>query len=271
MRITNAKKVSVGAGASPDGTLHVMTASAGSVTAATGATDLVVENSGNGGISILTPDANQGQIIFGSVTDNSFAGIYGTYAAGGKQLTIWSDVSVRFRTVGVERALINSFGDAYFYNSMMVGSSTAPDGTLHVLTASAGTVTANTNADDGIFENSGAGGISILTPAASDGSVIWGSPTSNAYASIVGNNTAGTLSIKYGATAAQTVDSNLNVAIGTAAIATTATDGFLYIPTCAGAPTGTPTAKTGLAPMVYDSTNNKFWMYDGGWIGVALA
>jgi len=66
-------------------------------------------------------------------------------------------------------------------------------------------------------------------------------------------------------------DGNQNISIGTAAISTTATNGFLYIPTCAGAPTGTPTAKTGLAPMVYDSTNNKFWMYDGGWIGVALA
>jgi len=70
---------------------------------------------------------------------------------------------------------------------------------------------------------------------------------------------------------AMRADGNKNVSIGTAAIATTATDGFLYIPTCAGAPTGTPTSKTGLAPMVYDSTNNKFWMYDGGWIGAALA
>ena len=62
------------------------------------------------------------------------------------------------------------------------------------------------------------------------------------------------------------IDSNGNVSIGTAAISTSATDGFLYIPTCAGTPTGTPTTKTGLAPMVVDSTNNKLYVYiSGAW------
>jgi len=60
------------------------------------------------------------------------------------------------------------------------------------------------------------------------------------------------------------IDSSGNVQVGTGAIATTATDGFLYIPTCAGTPTGTPTAKTGFAPMVVDSTNNKLYVYVGG-------
>jgi hypothetical protein len=60
------------------------------------------------------------------------------------------------------------------------------------------------------------------------------------------------------------IDSNGNFLVGTAAISTTATDGFLYIPTCAGTPTGTPTTKTGLAPMVIDSTNNKMYIYSGG-------
>jgi hypothetical protein len=55
-----------------------------------------------------------------------------------------------------------------------------------------------------------------------------------------------------------------NVQVGTASLATTATDGFPYIPTCAGVPTGTPTAITGFAPMVVDSTNNKLYVYVGG-------
>jgi hypothetical protein len=58
-----------------------------------------------------------------------------------------------------------------------------------------------------------------------------------------------------------------NVTINTAAVATTATDGFLYIPTCAGTPTGVPTAKTGRAAVVYDSTNNLLYVNDGGgWV-----
>lgn len=56
-----------------------------------------------------------------------------------------------------------------------------------------------------------------------------------------------------------------NVLINTAAIATTATDGFFYIPSCAGIPTGAPTAFTGRVPMVYDSSNNRFYLYNGSW------
>jgi hypothetical protein len=54
------------------------------------------------------------------------------------------------------------------------------------------------------------------------------------------------------------------VAGGSVALATTATNGFLYVPTCAGAPTGTPTAITGMAPIVVDTTNNKLYFYSGG-------
>jgi hypothetical protein len=52
--------------------------------------------------------------------------------------------------------------------------------------------------------------------------------------------------------------------VGTAALATSATDGFLYVPTCAGTPTGTPTTQTGTAPIVVDTTNNKLYFYSGG-------
>ena len=65
-------------------------------------------------------------------------------------------------------------------------------------------------------------------------------------------------------------DVNHNVVVGSDALATTATDGFFYIPTCAGTPTGVPTTKTGRIPMVYDSTNNKFYMYNSGWKSVTL-
>lgn len=68
-----------------------------------------------------------------------------------------------------------------------------------------------------------------------------------------------------------TVRRSGNILIGSAALATNATDGFLYIPTCPGAPSGTPTAFTGLVAMVFDTTNNKLMIYDGGWIGVTLS
>jgi hypothetical protein len=57
---------------------------------------------------------------------------------------------------------------------------------------------------------------------------------------------------------------------GSAALATTATDGFLYLPTCAGAPTGIPTAWAGTVPCVFDTTDGKIYYYTGGaWVGLA--
>lgn len=61
------------------------------------------------------------------------------------------------------------------------------------------------------------------------------------------------------------IDTAGNIILGTAAISTSATDGFLYIPTCAGTPTGTPTSQSGRVPMIYDTTNHQFWFYDSGW------
>jgi hypothetical protein len=60
-----------------------------------------------------------------------------------------------------------------------------------------------------------------------------------------------------------TSDGNI-VAGASVALATTATNGFLYVPTCAGTPTGVPTAITGMAPLVVNTTNNKLYFYSGG-------
>lgn len=65
-------------------------------------------------------------------------------------------------------------------------------------------------------------------------------------------------------TEAMRLTATKNVLINTAAVTTTATDGFLYVSSCAGAPTGTPTSYTGRIPIVVDSTNNKLYFYSGG-------
>lgn len=54
--------------------------------------------------------------------------------------------------------------------------------------------------------------------------------------------------------------------IGNAALATTATDGFPYIPGGAGPPTGIPTAFAGRVPLYWDSVAKQLYIYDGGWL-----
>ncbi len=49
-----------------------------------------------------------------------------------------------------------------------------------------------------------------------------------------------------------------------ATLATDATDGFLYVPSMAGSPTGTPVTKPGLLPIVIDSLNNRLLFYSSG-------
>ena len=72
------------------------------------------------------------------------------------------------------------------------------------------------------------------------------------------------LGITIGGTEVVNLDVSANATIGGGALATNATNGFLYVPTCAGTPTGTPTAKTGYAPIVVNTTNNKLYFYSGG-------
>jgi hypothetical protein len=54
--------------------------------------------------------------------------------------------------------------------------------------------------------------------------------------------------------------------------ATNDTTGFLYISSCAGAPTSTPAqSAAGRVAMRYDTTNNKLWIHNGtSWRGVLL-
>ena len=57
-----------------------------------------------------------------------------------------------------------------------------------------------------------------------------------------------------------------SVAVGFDPISTSATTGFLYIPTCAGVPSGTPATIGSLAPMVVDTSNNRLYVYiSGSW------
>lgn len=102
-----------------------------------------------------------------------------------------------------------------------------------------------------------------------DGTITWGSGSATRDCRIERTGT-GTLNFRAGPiTNSFMLDgsggSETNVVCGKqAALATNATDGFLHIASCAGTPTGTPTAYTGKTPVVFDSTNRIWYAYLGG-------
>jgi len=61
-----------------------------------------------------------------------------------------------------------------------------------------------------------------------------------------------------------------DVALGSGSLGTTSTDGFLFIPSVSGVPTGVPNSRSGFVPICYDSANNRLYVYDGGWVQAGL-
>jgi hypothetical protein len=95
-------RVGIGtAGAVPDGLLHVLSVSAGSVTASSFANQLTLENSGDSGLSILSGAASAGHIYFGDANDNDVGGISYNHSSD----------SMDFRTSGSNSMTLSGRGD----------------------------------------------------------------------------------------------------------------------------------------------------------------
>lgn len=75
----------------------------------------------------------------------------------------------------------------------------------------------------------------------------------------------GTTRVKFAAVSGGAINS----VFSDGALSTSATDGFLYAPSCAGAPSGSPTSYTGTVPMVFDTTNSRLYARMGGsWVNI---
>ena len=95
-------KLGVGTGSSaPDGLLHVLSVSVGAVSASSFANQIVLENSSDCGMSILSGRANAGNIYFGDVNRNN----------SGKIFYDHSKDSLSFATNGSEKVKIDKDGN----------------------------------------------------------------------------------------------------------------------------------------------------------------
>jgi hypothetical protein len=136
---------------------------------------------------------------------------------------VWTDQaqSLALATNNTERLTILSNGN------VGIGT-TNPDGKLHIHTASAGSVTADSSSDDLVVENNNHGGISLLVPNDKASVITFGTPGDSIGAKIQWDNTNDAFDIStanndafirfktHNQTEAMRIDSSQNVGIGTA-------------------------------------------------------
>ena len=126
-----------------------------------------------------------------------------------------------------------------------VGFSGAVTGAFHVKQATGGTAIA-TFRDDGNTAD-----LTIKTTASNEVQILTGSGDNLTLATNGGNCIR--------------MDLNKNVSFNDTALATNATNGFMWIPSCPGTPTGVLTAPySNAAAIIYDSSANKIWVNCGG-------
>ena len=223
---------------------------ADTLAASTGGSErLRVDSSGNVGIGTTNPSFYSGRLtIDGGNLALASAGRSLFWNAGGSGVAAIQGVGTNelaFQTSGsyTERMRLDSSGN--------LGIGTASPAQRLDVTGAVNSVQAR-------FGNVAGRGLTIGTTTVSgtnDAGVVFDAPVTS----------DGTLIFQTVSTERMRITGAGNIVAGaSAALATNATNGFLYVPTCAGTPTGTPTAITGMAPIVVNTTNNKLYFYSGG-------
>lgn len=187
-----------------------------------------------------------------------------------KSFTIWdADLGTNPQSSGVADTMIVTSANS---SIDITGDSVADSLTFDIDLTKANTWSADVTTTGDFVVSShkyGASGVSVPT----GGQAFHASAAPNAGMAFIGAGGNRLIMTDTGGTEFFQARLNSNIVLGaTSALNTGATNGFTYIPTMAGAPTAAPpTTFTGKVPMVYDTTNNKLYVYNAAWKGVTLA
>jgi hypothetical protein len=207
-----------------------------------GYTTLAINNATNGGLIDLLTNGTR---------------VFTMYAGSTSVLGTVNSSNLALHTVGVERVRLDINGN------LGIGTS-SPGYPLSVFNAALGVVSvkggSSTN-QGSMFRVESAGATSTFAAFGDRARIFGGTP--DAEASVFTGSAS--LFFDIAGTERGSITASGNFCAGArAVVGTSATNGFLYVPTCAGTPTGTPTGITGMAPIIVNTTNNKLYFYSGG-------
>ena len=168
-------------------------------------------------------------------------------------------ISVDLNSGGYQRFTIDTAGT---YSINILGDSYPPSGYCGTVRLEINRTVSNITLDF-IGENTVLTGKTNSTIAyASSGTCVWDVWTPDEGTTLIANELAGNKEINVTATG--------NIyPTGTPSV--TMTDGFFYIPSAAGVPTGIPTAITGFAPMYLNTLTSDLYIFNGVWKKVTLS
>jgi hypothetical protein len=235
---------------------------------------LRIDSSGNVGIGTASPTVALDVFRSGTTTSNlavrngtvgtvlfvdSGAGYAGTTTAhpqlfltnNTERLRIDSSGNINVATLGAR--ITADFSNATLTNRVAFQTSTANSATSVTALPNG----SSTDSNFTVSANSDPTNASVGQLRASSSAVVVASTRT-------GSGTYLPLQFQTSGGVAMSIDTGINVIQGVSALSTTATAGFLWITSCAGIPTGAPTAPyTNAAAMVCDTTNNRLYVRVG--------
>ena len=167
---------------------------------------------------------------------------------------------------GSQKGILRAKTGEFYWLADMITHDGA--GFLNIATGSTTDSNMTKQLSDGFHIRAYSGSAGVYYPGRvgqySGGVTLSAAPNTSGGPTWTGNTWQTGVRVKSGSAAASTM-------LGASALGTSATEGYPYMPSVAGPPTGVPTAQTGYSPFVFDTVNNKLWVYNGGWKGTVLS